>query len=343
MNLVSLRSLFCHVPLILLGLGSDAITVAPRVIGSYSVKDLIELAETTQDEFIFDGIMSMGDIFLLHGFEETFKSVLVIDAAARIAAGEPFLGWTVSKARRAGVIETEIHPVQMGKRLARMFSGAESPANLRFMDKDTLKKLKRAKSIESKFQVVSDWVKSESLEVLLIDTCNDFFRGKDDPAAETAAGEFFDRLRELQVAVIGVRHDRKSHADAPDAPNVNDAIRGSGEWKEDPEVIFHVERSDKRMNQVTLRCGKMRYGPKPEDMSLWADTDSFRVLKTDNPVATILERGPKLRSEIIDEAARRFGLSERKADELLSKLKSQIQQEQAGHAKRFVLRPLQAA
>src|SRR3989442_1095541 len=201
-----------------------------------------------------------------------------------------------------------------------MFPGRTPPANLRFMSKPTLRHFKRTKTLEKKFEVVQHWANQEGLEVLVLDTANDFFRGQDDPSEETKAGEFFDRLRELEVTCLVVRHDRKSKYD-PFIGSANENIRGSAEFKEDPEVIFHITRPDKRTHEARVECGKMRYGLKPEPLTLWCDAGCFRMT-TENPILAILGHGWMLRSRIVAEARRRFGLSGRKVDEMRTGLKS---------------------
>lgn len=308
---------------------------------SNSASDLITLARTSKHDFIIQEILSPGDIFLLHGFEETFKSVFVIDLAAHIADGKDYLalGWRIPKGRRVGIIETEMHPEQMGIRLSRMYPHGDAPADLRFMLKEVLRNFKRARSLEKKFAVVADWVRHERLEVVVLDTANDFFRGKDDPKDETKAGEFFDRLRELNVAWIIVRHDRKQQAGGlPFGDNGgNESIRGSAEFKEDPETIFQITRRDKRINEVKIECGKMRYGLKPEPAILWCDAGSFQMT-AEKPVLAILGKDWMLRSRIVDEGKKRFGLSERKTDDMLAELKPVLEERQAGHSKQFRVR-----
>jgi hypothetical protein len=67
----------------------------PVIISSVSAADLIQIGKSAQPDFVIESILGCGDILVLHGFEETFKSVIVVHMAADIAAGTPFLDWRV--------------------------------------------------------------------------------------------------------------------------------------------------------------------------------------------------------------------------------------------------------
>jgi len=166
--------------------------------------------------------------------------------------------------------------------------------------------------------------------VLLIDTVNDFFRRDDSPSAEPIVGEFFDNLRNLSLpASVLVRHDRKRR-EHEDSANSNELIRGSAEFKEDPEAILYLKREDRRTNEVTLEVGKLRYGSKPEPLTLWFDAACFRLTPLP-PVVAVLETGPKSRREVIEECHGRFGLKGRKVDEMLEGEKPFLKERWEGH------------
>src|SRR5436305_1252307 len=74
-----------------------------------------------------------------------------------------------------------------------------------------------------------------------------------------------------------VRHDHKPKAEDQMSGNTNDRIRGSSEWKEDPETILFLDRRDRRVGKIVLEVGKLRYGVKPPPIELWFDQRSFRL------------------------------------------------------------------
>jgi hypothetical protein len=59
---------------------------------TWSARDLIKLAGEKPPRPIIEGLMNEGDIMLLNGTEESFKSIMVVQCAEAIAIGRPFCG-----------------------------------------------------------------------------------------------------------------------------------------------------------------------------------------------------------------------------------------------------------
>jgi AAA domain len=306
-----------------------------QIPNTWSAQDLIDLAKAKPPEPIIKGLLNVGDIMLLHGTEESFKSITVIQCAESLATGTPFLRyWPVPAPWRVGIIETEMHAAMMGERLTTMFPSGQAPKDIYFMKDDLLKQWRR-EDLDGKFKLIERWIESAQIEVLIIDTANDFFRGEDSASEERVVGQFFDELRRLDLqGRIIVRHDRKRR-EVDDSSHSNELIRGSAEWKEDPEAIVYLKRTDKRTHEVHFEVGKLRYGTKPEPSSMWFDSESFRLLPLP-PVIAVLELGPKSRQQIVD-ACKRFGLSERAVDDQLRDFKGCLDVTQSGHERIFTL------
>jgi hypothetical protein len=306
---------------------------------TWSAGELIRLAHEHPPEPVIIGLINKGDIFLLHGSEESFKSVFILQVAESLALGTSLLMyWNVPRSWRVGVIETEIHEVMLGERLQKMFPKGNAPKGMCFMRESALRDWRR-RGLRRKFESIQKWIEEEGIEVLLIDTANDFFRGADNPSAETDVGTFFDELRSLKVGARGiVRHDRKKKAELDDLVNSNERIRGSAEWKEDPEVIVSLERVDRRTHQVDFEVGKQRYGRKPQPFSLWFDVETFRLTPLP-PVIAVLWEKESTRGRIIAACAERFGLSDRTVDQMIAeaKEKTYLTEKQVGHEKVFAI------
>jgi len=302
---------------------------------TWTARDLIQLAKKSPPQAIIEGLLNAGDILLLHGTEESFKSVSVVQCAEAIAMGTPFLRrWPVCGQRRVGIIETEMHAVMMGQRLSKMFPDGNAPEHVFFMSEDLLRRWRR-EDLAGKFRVIEDWVRQEDIQVLMIDTANDFFRGLDSPSEERVVGEFFDRLRALSLeGRILVRHDRKRR-EIDDSSHSNEMIRGSSEWKEDPEAIIQLKRTDKRTHEVQMEVGKLRYGVKPEPCKLWFDAGVFRLVPLP-PIIALLEDGPKTRQQLVSEGER-FGLSERAVDAQLDENQEVLKRGNRGHERTWEL------
>lgn len=250
--------------------------IKPEDIAYWTARDLMRMSVERPPQPIIENLLYEGDTLLIHGSEENYKSVCIIQLAESIAGGVSFLRtWKINGKRRVGIIETEMHPAQLGDRLRVMFPKGDPPHDLCFLPEDRLRSWRR-KDLTGKVVIIEDWIRAVGISVLMVDTANDFFRGDDNPSEEATVGAFFDSMRNLRLdARILVRHDRKRR-DGDSTLHSNERIRGSSEWKEDPEVIASLERIDKRTHEVEFEIGKLRYGRKPEPMRLWFDAGSFR-------------------------------------------------------------------
>jgi hypothetical protein len=301
---------------------------------SWSASDLMRMSKENPPVPIIQGLLFEGDMMVLHGAEESFKSHLIVQIADSIASGCPFLRkWDVVRALSVGIIETEMHPAMLGERLHLMFKETEPPRNMHFMDDNTLQAWRRA-DLPRKTELIKEWVKENEIDVLMVDTANDFFRGAANPSDERHVGELFDRLRNLKLrGIILVRHDHKKR-ESDGEVHSNELIRGSAEWKEDPEVILHITRVDKRTNQAKLEVGKLRYGAKPEPFEVWFDAGSFRLTPLP-PVIALLTDGPKTREELAEGCESRFGVAERTMAVMINANEAILQAGTRGHRRTF--------
>jgi hypothetical protein len=304
--------------------------------GTLSARELIQYSKDHPPEAIIEGLLNVGDTLLLHGTEESYKSVFILQIAESICTGRSLLRhYKVRGTRRVGIIETEMHPAMLGQRLANMFADGSAPENMCFLDEMQLKEWRRC-DMDEKVRVIGNWIIDQNIQVLMIDTANDFFRGEDNPSEERSVGGFFDQMRNLPAcARIFVRHDRKKK-DIDGEAHSNELIRGSAEWKEDPEAILYLKRKDKRTHEVEMEVGKLRYGKKPEPFQLWFDLSCFRLLPLP-PVIAALEDGKRSRQEIIAECKRRFGVEARLADSMIEAYRPFLREEQQGHNRIFEL------
>lgn len=301
-----------------------------------SAADLIQKYQEDPPQPIIEGVLNKGDILLVHGPEESFKSVFILQVSECMATPEPLFNcFTVPHRKRVGVIETEIHEVMLGQRLGKMFPDQHPPEDLCFLSANTMREWRRL-NMRSKFELIQRWTEQQRISVLMIDIATDFFRGEDNPSDERHAGEFFDHIRNLSLeGCILVRHDRKRR-DSDQDSHPNEKIRGSAEWKEDPEAIIGLTREDKRTNKVTLELGKLRYGVKPDPIELWFDAGTFRLTPLP-PVIAVLVAGLKTRTELVAEFETRFNVQERLADTLIGEQGQYLVSGQRGHDRTWEL------
>lgn len=295
-----------------------------------SAQDLIRYSMEQPPEPIIDGILNVGSTLLLHGNEESFKSIFVLNLAESLSSGTTLLRrWAVPQVRTVGVVDTEMNAASLGVRLQKMFPYGNPPQQMFFLDMKVVDQWRREK-MGTKFQILDDWVSQRGIEVLIMDTVNDFFRGNKNPSDERAVGQFFDYMRMVPAkARILVRHDRKrkEHDGGTDS---NQLIRGSSRFKEDPETILHLQRKDRRTHEVRMEAGKVRYAAKPEPLDLWFDAGHFRRTPLP-PVIAVLEGGIRTREKLGAECQERFGLAQRSVDDMVDKMREFLLSGQDGH------------
>ena len=298
-----------------------------------TVEDLIKAAQEHPPEPVIDGLLCVGDVCVVHGEEESFNSALILQIAESIASGKPLLRrWKVPKPRKVGIVETELHPAQLGARFEVMF-GTQPPRDLLIYG--NMDGFRCAPTLRKRVSLIGQWAHHEELEVLLLDTANDFFRGESaKPNDETVVAAFFEQLRVIPRTWGLVRHDHKPRPEDAVGGNANNRIRGFGEWKEDPEVILYLRRPDRRLNKAVLEVGKLRYGPKPEPLELCFDAGTLRLTPL-SPVIALMEEGPMSRPRLLSQAKERFGLGQRELDDQVAEFRPFLKETRHGHTKVF--------
>lgn len=296
-----------------------------------------------EPDALIENLLYVGNVVLLHGAEESFKSIFIAQFAESLTTAQPFLRtYKIPHPFKVGLVETEIDGAFLGTRLRKMFPSGPPP-NLFIASNNALKDFRRAVNIHKKLLWLREFIDQTHLDILIIDVVNDFFRGDESTSKEQDVGKLFEGLRSMDLkAILLVRHDKKFQYNAAgyEPPSSNEHIRGSGEWKEDPELILWLHRLDKRTNDAEMEVGKMRYGRKPEvnPMPMWFDAGTFRMTPLP-PLIALLEEGPKTRETLLTEAKQRFQVGQVKLDSYIRKATEAkwVLERQVGHQKEFAL------
>ncbi|MFB3922765.1 MAG: AAA family ATPase [Terriglobia bacterium] len=300
-----------------------------------NIAAMIETAEKHPPKAVITGLFNEHEIVGLHGPREVFKTMLCLELAEAIASGVPFVGtWKVPQARSVYLLETEMSPEAVGERLRRMYAVRRMPSGVYFASKSELRCFRRAVGLDKKFQLLNSWVNDCGAEVVIIDTANPFFRGKESANEEAHVGHFFDLLEAAPgILKIFVRHDRK--------PRLEDAlsdsaehIRGSSQFGDVPDALFQITRKDKRINEAVLSITKFRHGDRPPDVPLWFDVTDFRLISIP-PVVYLLLREPLTRQQLLAALDKRFHVSARSGDSMISAESPFLIQKMIGHERAF--------
>ena len=190
--------------------------------------------------------------------------------------------------------------------------------------------------------MIADWADAEGLEFLSIDSAVKLFPPGCDLNKADLASDVFNQLQRLTTVWV-IAHDRKPPPGIS-AKTGNAEIVGSGRFAQDPDVIHHMERPDRRAPLAVFHWGKMREGEKCDSIPLYFDRVDYRLFPL-HPYLHLLERQPMLGTALIAEAERRYGWKERRAREHLATLDKLVGAEGApcvtgtmqGHNKLFKL------
>ena len=292
---------------------AKGIEAIPRQTG---IAELIWQAKVSPPKPVILGLLHEKEIAGLHGAPEVFKTIFTLQLADSLATGKPFLGvWGVPKPRRVFFFETEMSEAALGNRLDKMYASTakdDLPKGIYFANETQLKQFHRATDLQQKFALLKDWARGA--DVLVLDTANPLFRGKESPNDETTVGTFFDLLADLPTKTkLFVRHNHKPRIDDTDGDAAT-KIRGSGQFADVPDLLLELRRPDKRTNEATLSVTKYRHGSKPDDLTVWLDASNLRLVSVP-PVLYCLQSGALTRSQMLDEMKTRFGVKQRLADE----------------------------
>jgi len=307
---------------------NDALVASRRP--ESSVARLIRYARETKIPWIIEDLWQDGGIALVHSLEGEFKSVLTYQIAEAVAAGSPLLRvWDVPRARRVGILETEMDDLEVGRRLGLMYPDGNSPPNLEVSDSALLQEFRRRTTFADRLACIDRWLREKELEVLMWDTINSML-AIGDPNSERTVSQFLDGIARLPTRTIGmVRHDGKPSKDTS-LRHSNQLVRGSNRLVEDASLVIHLKRVDKAVNKVEMEVGKLRNGPKPEPMELWFDAATFRLTPLP-PIIALLEYGSLTRQDLVAQAESRFQLRERAVDTHRGSLAACLDETKDGH------------
>jgi hypothetical protein len=314
-------------------------TAPPASLGR-TVVDLIEQAKQNPLKWLIDDILLEDGVHVLHGHEETFKTILTLQLHEALSKGGRFMLRDLPGGLITGIAELETKNRLFGHRLAKFLPN--DPPDSRVLPDQERRRLLAATTAKNKIGVIADWAASEGLQFVSIDSAVKLFPPGCDLNKADLASDVFSQLQRLPTVWI-IAHDRKA-LPGSESKNGNDAIVGSGRFAQDPDVIHQMVRDDKRSPKAVFHWGKMRDGEKHDPMQLFFDKLDYRLYPL-HPFLHLLEQRAMLGSELITEAERRYGWKERRAREHLSTLPTLldasgrpcITETMEGHSKRYQL------
>jgi hypothetical protein len=250
---------------------------------SLSVADLIKQANSNPLKWIVRDVLVEDGVHVLHGPEETFKTMLTMQLHAALTNGGKFLLRDVEGGFRTGVVELEMKNRQFGQRLAKQFPNAVP--DIRVLPDFVRRHILACNKPKDRIGLIVEWSNRERLQVVSIDSVVKLFPTGCDVNSPAIASEVFSLLQLLPTVWI-IAHDRKPQPGiAGKAENRvgNAEIVGSGRFAQDPDVIHQIVRDDKRAPVCDFHWGKMRCGEKHDPSgctSIAWTTDSIHCIHT---------------------------------------------------------------
>ena len=192
------------------GAAVEAVNTNPAIIRVPCVRTVAELIEESRKRplrWLIDGVLLEEGIHILHGKEESFKTMLTLQMHAALAQGGQFLMRDVEGGRRTGIVELEEKPILFGHRLERFFRN--SAPLIHVLPDDLRREVLYGATPKQRIAVIAKWARQEELEVVSIDSAVKLFPpthnlSKPEQASEVEANAAIS----LPAAVGGGRRDR---------------------------------------------------------------------------------------------------------------------------------------
>lgn len=306
-----------------------------------NILELIEQSRTNPPKPVIEGLISEREIAGLHGAPAVFKTFYSLQLADDLATATTHLGlWKIPKRHRVFFFETEMTPEALGRRLVPIYDGRPAPEGISFANEAEIRAFKRSPTLEKKFTVLDALVRNAGADVLIVDTANPFFRGKESPNDEISVGAFFDWLESSPAHTpFFSRHNRKQRQmDSLSVEEGAERIRGSGQWADVPDLLMELRRVDRRTNKAILSITKYRHGAAPADLELFFDAGRYRLVSVP-PVVCLLQPGPLTRAQLLEGLSKRFGIEQRNGDEQIKAQQIFLKESLSGHSKVYALDP----
>jgi hypothetical protein len=280
-----------------------------------TVQEVIEWSKLNPLSWFIENLILQQGVHVLHGLEESFKTMLMLQMHEVLTKGGTFLRWEVRGGLRTGIAELEMKQQLSGRRFGNVWPGKEIP-EIYVLPEKSRHQVLTAKGSD-RIKVIVDWADEKHLDFVSIDSLAKLFPPGMDVSRQDLASDIFSQIQLLPTTMI-LAHDRKPPHEAKGAAvSGNAEIVGSGRMSQEPDVVLQVIRPDKRAPMVRLDCGKMREGTKPEPLDLYFDRVDFR-LQAIHPFLHLL---PATGPELTEEAKKRYGWKERNCAEYIKTLK----------------------
>lgn len=213
----------------------------------FTLADLRALPPASAACIVGGGILTVGGKLLLYGRAGLGKTTLILELAACLASGEPFLGrFPIDRPRRVTVVQLELSQPELaahGRAIDARFTNDLVDRNLRFVSAPRLKLPRMAAELRS-------IVRDAEAEILIFDPFIKLFGGDstDKPEQVQAVFDEFDALLSAgDIAAVGIVHHQNV---------LGGRTAGSWEFEAWPSTVLKLSGSGTARR---LLSGKIRF------------------------------------------------------------------------------------
>lgn len=171
-----------------------------------TVSDLIGISRQHPLQWVVPDVPLEDAVHVLHGDEETFKTMLTIQLHEALTVGGVFLGREVKGGLRTGIAELEMKGRIFGDRLRGFFHSGPIP-DIRVLPEELRRKVLAGSTARTRIEVIANWSESEGLQFVSIDSASKLFPPGCDPSRADLASEVFSQLQKLPTLT---RPDRRA-------------------------------------------------------------------------------------------------------------------------------------
>lgn len=231
-----------------------------------SLKEFMKM-NLPKPEWIIDGILPKGKLYLLGGARRSFKSWLALIWFYYISTGKPFLGHKVEQCNCL-YLDGENSRYEDLRRLKFISNNEQIPDGSDIWCYPPIK----LDNIRDIIKLEND-IKRLNIKVIFIDVIRRFFDGKENDAGDVST-LLNDRLKreiveKYGVTVVFLHHTKKPLADMDDVDYL-DLLRASSEMANVPDAVSIIFR-DGLSNVANLKTFKTKYSREPGDIIIQFD------------------------------------------------------------------------
>lgn len=212
------------------------------------ISDLLDRKFPDQ-EYVIDRLIPAGGITILSGQASSYKTWILLEAALKVAAGEPLFGRFATSQAGVLILDEESGERQLHKRLKLLGADKELPVYYQSYEGFTLN--------DDNVDYIKEVCANNNIRLLIIDSLSRIHTGDENQSSTTS--EIFKYLRSFSaagIAVLIIHHHRKTTQNS--RGNISQELRGNSDILASADIHIAVTRNE---NQITVTQTKQRLDP----------------------------------------------------------------------------------